>query len=105
MVFVAESTRERLEGSLDQLIPVGEFPIRGRVGTLAVWTIRPGGAPEGTGASATDGLPASAAVGTDAARVTSNGGAPADRRESAEAVTDKAHASAEAAATAGGSEA
>jgi adenylate cyclase len=41
MLFVAESTRARLRRPPDELELVGEFPIRGRTGQLAVWTIWP----------------------------------------------------------------
>jgi adenylate cyclase len=50
MLFVAESTRERMRTSTEDLSPVGEVEIRGRTGKLAVWTIwPPGGSGEGEG--------------------------------------------------------
>jgi adenylate cyclase len=45
MLFVAESTRERMRSGADELVPVGEFEVRGRTGTLAVYTV-PSGARE-----------------------------------------------------------
>jgi adenylate cyclase len=39
MLFVSETTRERLKGHLDELEPVGDFEIRGRTSKLSVWTI------------------------------------------------------------------
>jgi len=41
MVFIADSTRERMRGSTAELSRVGEFDVRGRKGKLTVWTIRP----------------------------------------------------------------
>ncbi|HEX4484509.1 MAG TPA: adenylate/guanylate cyclase domain-containing protein [Solirubrobacteraceae bacterium] len=41
MLFISATTRERMRGPVDDLSPVGEVAIRGRVGTLAVWTIWP----------------------------------------------------------------
>lgn len=41
MLFVAASTRERMRSGAEELSHVGEFEVRGRVGTLAVWTIWP----------------------------------------------------------------
>jgi adenylate cyclase len=41
MLFVSASTRERLRTGIDELSPVGEVNIRGRMGTLAVFTIWP----------------------------------------------------------------
>jgi adenylate cyclase len=43
MLFVAASTRERMRSSTDELSFVGDVEIRGRVGTLGVWTIWPSG--------------------------------------------------------------
>jgi adenylate cyclase len=43
MLFVSESTRDRLRTPIDELELVGEFPIRGRTGQLAVWTVWPRG--------------------------------------------------------------
>ncbi len=45
MVFIADSTRERMRGSTAGLSRVGEFDVRGRKGKLTVWTISPEGAP------------------------------------------------------------
>jgi hypothetical protein len=44
MLFISASTRERMHTSTNDLSPVGEVEIRGRTGTLAVWTIWPHGA-------------------------------------------------------------
>ena len=41
MLFVSQSTRERMRSPTDELSYVDEVEIRGRVGTLAVWTIWP----------------------------------------------------------------
>jgi adenylate cyclase len=41
MLFISASTRARLRAVPDDLSPVGEFEIRGRVGTVGVWTIWP----------------------------------------------------------------
>jgi class 3 adenylate cyclase len=46
MLFVAESTRERMRTSTEDLSPVGEVEIRGRTGKLSVWTIWPPGEDE-----------------------------------------------------------
>jgi len=45
MLFVAASTRERMRSGAEQLSHVGEFEVRGRMGTLAVWTVWPDGRP------------------------------------------------------------
>jgi adenylate cyclase len=45
MVFIAESTRERMRGPTVDLSWAGEFDVRGRAAKLAVWTIRADGAP------------------------------------------------------------
>jgi adenylate cyclase len=39
MLFISASTRERMRGPIDHLYPVGEVQIRGRTGTIAVWTV------------------------------------------------------------------
>ncbi|HTZ88440.1 MAG TPA: adenylate/guanylate cyclase domain-containing protein [Solirubrobacteraceae bacterium] len=39
MLFISASTRDRMRSSTEELSPVGEFEIRGRVEKLAVWTI------------------------------------------------------------------
>jgi adenylate cyclase len=39
MLFVAESTRERMRVKPDDLTLVGEFEVRGRTAKLPVWTI------------------------------------------------------------------
>jgi adenylate cyclase len=44
MLFISDSTRARLRAAPHDLSPVGEFAIRGRVGTVGVWTIWPSGA-------------------------------------------------------------
>jgi adenylate cyclase len=43
MLFVSASTRERMRSSTDELSFVGDVEIRGRVGTLGVWTFWPSG--------------------------------------------------------------
>jgi adenylate cyclase len=43
MLFIADSTRERMHRALEELSPVGEMPVRGRAAKLAVWTIWPAG--------------------------------------------------------------
>ena len=57
MLFVSASTRERMRTSTDELSFVGDVEIRGRVGTLGVWTIWPADgvrAPEPLGTSEPD---------------------------------------------------
>jgi len=52
MLFISDTTRQRLHDPPENLIPVGEFEIRGRTSKLAVWTISPssaGGEDEGEG--------------------------------------------------------
>jgi hypothetical protein len=39
MLFVADSTRARMQRPRDDLVHVGEFDVRGRAAKLAVWTI------------------------------------------------------------------
>jgi adenylate cyclase len=39
MVFISDSTRERMKRSLEDLSHVGEFEIRGRASKMVVWTI------------------------------------------------------------------
>ncbi len=39
MLFIAASTRERMRSGAEDLVPVGEFEIRGRTSKLAVYTI------------------------------------------------------------------
>ncbi len=51
MLFIAESTRERMRGPNKDLSWVGEFEVRGRTGKLAVWTVWPDGARGTRGAS------------------------------------------------------
>ncbi|HST34529.1 MAG TPA: adenylate/guanylate cyclase domain-containing protein [Solirubrobacteraceae bacterium] len=41
MLFIAASTRERMRSGAEELSHVGEFEVRGRMGTLAVWTVWP----------------------------------------------------------------
>ncbi len=41
MLFIAASTRERMRSGAEGLSHVGEFEVRGRTGTLAVWTVWP----------------------------------------------------------------
>jgi adenylate cyclase len=41
MLFIAASTRERMRSGAEELSHVGEFEVRGRTGTLAVFTIWP----------------------------------------------------------------
>ncbi len=54
MLFISDSTRERMRSSTDDLSPVGKFEIRGRTERLSVWTVWPpevgeGGADEAAG--------------------------------------------------------
>lgn len=44
MLFISATTRERMRTSTTDLSLIGEVEIRGRTGTLAVWTIWPPGA-------------------------------------------------------------
>jgi adenylate cyclase len=44
MLFVAETTRERMQRAPEGLVLVGELEIRGRVSKLAVWTVEADGA-------------------------------------------------------------
>jgi hypothetical protein len=39
MLFIADSTRERMQHPPANLIPVGELEVRGRVDPVPVWTI------------------------------------------------------------------
>ena len=41
MLFVADSTRERMRARVDELSLIGDFEIRGRVEKLTVWTVWP----------------------------------------------------------------
>jgi adenylate cyclase len=41
MLFISETTRERMHSGAEELIHVGDFEIRGRVAKLGVWTIGP----------------------------------------------------------------
>jgi adenylate cyclase len=41
MLFIADSTRQRMHGSTGDLTFVGEFEIRGRTAKLVVWTVSP----------------------------------------------------------------
>ncbi len=43
MLFIAASTRERMRSGAEELSHVGEFEVRGRMGTLAVFTVWPQG--------------------------------------------------------------
>jgi adenylate cyclase len=40
MLFIADSTRERLSDPNGMLVPVGELEVRGRVQAVPVWTLR-----------------------------------------------------------------
>jgi len=53
MLFIADSTRERMHLSTDELSFVGEVDVRGRTGKLAVWTIWPEPHPAEEGEAAT----------------------------------------------------
>jgi adenylate cyclase len=44
MLFISATTRERMRTSTTDLSLIGEVEIRGRTGTLTVWTIWPPGA-------------------------------------------------------------
>jgi adenylate cyclase len=39
MLFISETTRERMGSEADRLVRVGDVEIRGRVAKLGVWTI------------------------------------------------------------------
>ena len=39
MLFIADSTRERMQRARDGLVLVGELEVRGRVEPVPVWTI------------------------------------------------------------------
>jgi adenylate cyclase len=43
MLFIAASTRERMRSGAEELSHVGEFEVRGRMGTLTVFTVWPQG--------------------------------------------------------------
>ncbi len=40
MLFISETTRERMRSGAEELVHVGDFEIRGRVAKLGVWTDR-----------------------------------------------------------------
>jgi adenylate cyclase len=44
-LYVADSTRERLRRPADDLVPVGEFEVRGRKATIKLWSLREPGEP------------------------------------------------------------
>jgi adenylate cyclase len=44
MLFISETTKERMSDGGAELVQVGEAEIRGRVGKLALWTLPPAGA-------------------------------------------------------------
>ena len=46
MLFIADSTRERLLHAPASLVLVGEFEVRGRVAAVPVWTIANDGGPD-----------------------------------------------------------
>ena len=50
MLFIAASTRERMRSGAEELSHVGEFEVRGRMGTLAVFTVWPHGLGDRAGA-------------------------------------------------------
>jgi adenylate cyclase len=58
MLFIADSTRERMRASTEDLSLVGEVDIRGRAGKLAVWTIGPSGRSENRQPVPASGAPA-----------------------------------------------
>jgi len=39
MLFIADSTRERMHSGQEELVHAGDFEVRGRVAKLTVWTI------------------------------------------------------------------
>ncbi len=39
MLFIAETTRERMQSPPDDLVLVGELEVRGRLAAVPVWTI------------------------------------------------------------------
>ena len=61
MLFISETTRERMSDGGSELVRVGEAEIRGRVGKLALWTL-PGAAKPPLPAAPPGALPASAEV-------------------------------------------
>ncbi len=58
MLFISETTRERMRSGTEDLVHVGDFEIRGRVAKLGVWTVGP--APGG-GEQAGESIPESPA--------------------------------------------
>jgi adenylate cyclase len=66
MVFISDSTRERLRSQDDRLAPVGEVPIRGRKQAMFVWTIALRDAPRAdNGSGAPEGDEQAASAGRD----------------------------------------
>jgi adenylate cyclase len=63
MLFVSATTRERMRTSQDDLSFVGDVEIRGRVGTLGIWTVWPEHAPAHGAAEAQAGGKAAASPG------------------------------------------
>jgi adenylate cyclase len=43
MLFIAETTRERMHEQPENLVLVGEFEVRGRVAKVPVWAVAPDG--------------------------------------------------------------
>jgi hypothetical protein len=80
MLFVSATTRERMRHSHDDLSFVADVHIRGRVGTLGVWTVWPDG---GRPSEAQDGERAQA---EDAEREGSSGDRAGQRADRPRAV-------------------
>jgi adenylate cyclase len=39
-VLIADATRQRLTQDIDDLIPLGQAPVRGRAADITMWTVR-----------------------------------------------------------------
>ena len=57
MIFIADSTRERMHTELEELVRVGEFEVRGRAAKLTVWTIGDGASGQAAAPVTADGAP------------------------------------------------
>jgi adenylate cyclase len=69
MLFISETTRERMHAGQEQLVHVGDFEVRGRVAKLGVWTIGPSETASGTPSETLEGEPGSASGGRDGAGI------------------------------------
>ena len=65
MLFIAESTRERMHAGREELVHVGDFEVRGRVAKLTVWTIKPAEAGAEHSAAGSETEPGAAPGGRD----------------------------------------